>query len=174
MEISLVPISESPQDAQRVLSWALDLWDDHIPNYSRQDWADFYSHSAQSDYESWAGNGQELAYIAKRGEELVGTIGLVDFDELEEFRHLKPWIAAFIVNPDLRGEGIGTQILTLLEEKAKSLGIETLHLWTEDQSAFYSKRGYRLLSSAKLESLDIDIMQKKLLGHSAQNQIARS
>lgn len=162
MEISLVPISESPQDAQQVLSWALDLWGDHFPNYSRQDWVDFYSHSAQSDYRSWTGNGQELAYIAKRGDELVGTIGLVDFDELEEFRHLRPWVAAFIVNPDLRGEGIGTQILTLLEEKAKSLGIKVLHLWTEDQSAFYSKRGYRLLTSAKLGALNIEIMQKEL------------
>lgn len=165
MEISLIPISESPQDAPQVLSWALDLWGDHFPNYSRQDWVDFYSNSAQSDYESWAGNGQELAYIAKRGDELVGTIGLVDFDELEEFRHLKPWVAAFIVNPDLRGEGVGTQILTLLEEKAKSLRIRVLHLWTEDQSAFYSKHGYRILTSAKLGSLDIDVMQKELPGH---------
>lgn len=165
MGISLVPISESPQDAQQVLSWALDLWGDHFPNYSRQDWADFYSHSAQSNYESWVGNGQELVYIAKQGEELVGTIGLVDFDELEEFRHLKPWIAAFMVNPNLRGEGIGTEILALLEEKAKSLRIGVLNLWTEDQSAFYSKRGYRLLTSTKLGSLDIDVMQKELPGY---------
>lgn len=162
MEISLVPIGESPKDADLALSWALTLWGDHFPNYSPQDWADFYTNSVRSNYESWEGEGQELVFIAKRGKQTVGTIGLVDFDELEEFRHLSPWIAAFIVNPDIRSEGVGTKILTLLEEKAKSLGIEFLYLWTEDQRAFYSKRGYQLLSSTKLGLLDIDVMQKKL------------
>ena len=163
MEISLVPLSESPKDLSRALFWALDLWGDHYPNYSPQDWADFYSNSVRSDYARWQGDGQELVFIAKRGEEIVGTIGLVDFDELEEFRHLTPWIAAFIVNPDVRGEGVGTQILTLLEEKALSLGIRDLYLWTEDQSAFYIKRGYQLLASTKLGLLNIDVMQKVLL-----------
>lgn len=164
MEISLVPINESPQDASRVLAWALDHWGDRLPNYSRQDWVDFYSHSSQSSYESWTGVGQELVFLAKRGDDLVGTIALVDFDELEEFRHLKPWIAAFLVNPQLRGQGIGTQILDLLEEKARILGIDVLHLWTEDQGAFYGKRGYELVASSKLESLDLVVMKKQLMG----------
>lgn len=163
MEISLVPIRESPKDADLALSWALTLWGDHYPNYSPQDWADFYTNSIRSNYESWEGEGQELVFIAKRGKQTVGTIGLVDFDELEEFRHLSPWIAAFIVNPAIRGEGVGTTILTLLEEKARSLGIEVLYLWTEDQRAFYSKRGYQLLTSTKLGLLDIDVMQKRLV-----------
>jgi GNAT superfamily N-acetyltransferase len=165
MGISLVALGESTKDADRALSWALDLWGDHYPNYSRQDWADFYSHSTQANYESWDGDGQELVFIAKRGEEMLGTIGLVDFDELEEFRHLTPWIAAFIVNPEVRGEGVGTLILALLEEKAMSLGIGVLHLWTEDQRSFYSKRGYRLLASSKLGDLNIDVMQKILVAN---------
>jgi len=163
MEISLVPLSQSPPDANRVLGWALDLWDDHIPNYSRQDWIDFYSNSTKSNYESWLGHGQELVYIAKQDEELVATIALVDFDELEEFRHLKPWIAAFIVNPELRGNGVGTQVLALLEDQARSLGIEVLHLWTEDQSAFYRKRGYQQIARTKLDELEIDVMKKELI-----------
>jgi len=162
MEISLVPIRQSPQDGERALAWALDLWGDHLPNYTRQDWSDFYANSSQSDYGTWKGDGQELVYLAKRGTDLVATIGLVDFDDLEEFRHLSPWVAAFIVDPQLRGQGIGGHVLTLLEEKAQSLGIELLHLWTEDQSAFYGKRGYRQLASSKFGDLNIEIMQKRL------------
>lgn len=162
MDIRLVPLSQSPLDADRVLAWALDLWGDHIPNYSQQDWIDFYSNSAKSNCESWIGQGQELVYIAKLDQEIVGTIALVDFDELEEFRHLKPWIAAFIVNPNLRGTGLGTQILTLLEHQARSLGIDVLHLWTEDQSPFYLKRGYQLVARTKLGKLDIYVMKKEL------------
>ncbi|HEY3293650.1 MAG TPA: GNAT family N-acetyltransferase [Candidatus Nanopelagicaceae bacterium] len=162
MEISLIPLSESPEEASRVLSWALELWGDHFPNYTTQDWVDFYSNSAKSNYSNWVGEGQELVYLAVSGEEVVATIGIVDFDELEEFRELKPWIAAFIVNPELRGQGIGGRVLDLLEEKARSLGIEVLHLWTEDQADFYRKRGFRQIAASKLGTLDIDVMQKYL------------
>lgn len=163
MKISLVPIVESIKDADLALSWALDLWADHIPNYSPSDWADFYAHAKEGNYERWTGAGQELVYLAKSGEDLIGAVGIVDFDELDEYRHLTPWIAAFVVNPELRGQGFGTQILELLEDKAKSLGIKVLHLWTEDQKNFYSKRGYSLISRTKLGSLDLDVMQKKLV-----------
>lgn len=162
MEISLIPISDSPQDSSRVLSWALDHWGDRLPNYSREDWAGFYSYSSHSNYEKWAGEGQELVFLAKRGEDLVGTIALVDFDELDEFQHLRPWVAAFLVNPQVRGQGIGTQILKLLEDRARILGIDVLHLWTEDQGAFYRKRGYQLLASSKFGNLDIEVMHKAI------------
>lgn len=162
MGITLIPISESPEQVGRVLSWALELWGNRYPNYSRQDWANFYSHSVRSDYGKWQGDGQELVYIAVQNGDVVATIGLVDFDELEEFRELTPWIAAFIVNPEFRGQGIGGQVLELLENKASSLGIEVLHLWTEDQANFYRKRGYRLIAASRLGSLSIDVMAKRL------------
>lgn len=162
MGISLIPLSELPEQAGRVLSWALELWGDHYPNYTRQDWADFYSLSVRADYGTWKGDGQELVYVAMRDGDVVATIGLVDFDELEEFRELTPWIAAFIVNPEFRGQGIGGQVLELLENSARALGIKVLHLWTEDQADFYRKRGYRLIAASRLGSLSIDVMAKRL------------
>lgn len=164
MQIALVPISESPEGGELALSWALEFWGDHLPNYSPQDWIDFYENATRSNYDSWTGDGQQLVYIAKQGEEIIGTIAVVDFDELEEFRHLSPWIAAFIVNPNLRGQGIGTQVLDLFEEKVKSLGIDVVHLWTEDQREFYLNRGFHVIASGNLEHLTFDVMQKELLG----------
>lgn len=159
----MVPLSKSPENADLVLSWALDLWGDHIPTYSRQDWTNFYSNVTKPSYGSWSGDGQELIFIAMRGEEIVGTISLVDFDDLDEFRHLTPWVAAFIVNPSMRGTGVGTQILALFENQAKLLGIGVLYLWTEDQGDFYAKRGYQHVTSTKLQNLTIDVMQKALI-----------
>lgn len=162
MEITLVPLSDSQQDIPRILSWALDQWGERLPNYSPQDWVNFYASAANANYQTWVGQGQELVYLAKSGELLVGTIALVDFDDLEEFRELKPWVAAFIVNPELRGRGFGNHILTLLEGRARSLGIERLYLWTEDQSNFYRKRKYEQLALSLHGDLQIFVMQKVL------------
>jgi len=158
----LVPLSTSPNSAGIALQWTLDLWGDHIPGYSRQDWRDFYENGKTANYEHWRGDGQELTYVGMRGDEVVGAISLVDFDDLEEFRHLTPWVAAFIVNPQLRSEGIGSQMLSLLEEKAKDFGIEVLHLWTEDKSKFYQKRGYAPIAQGTLGNLRLEVLRKPL------------
>ncbi|MDP1719552.1 MAG: GNAT family N-acetyltransferase [Candidatus Nanopelagicaceae bacterium] len=155
---------DTPESAALVLQWSLKLWrSNSIPGFSEEDWTDFYERAKTADFDTWHGVGQELIYIAKSGNQVLGTIALVDFDDLEEFRHLTPWVAAFIVNPELRGRGYGTKILEALEGEAASLGIETLHLWTEDQKNFYVERGYEFVSSGTWSRLTFDVLKKKLV-----------
>ena len=164
MNIDLLPIQERPGDADQVLKWALKLWrSSTIPGFSEENWTDFYHRAKPANYRTWHGNDQELIYVAKFGENVVGTIALVSFDDLEEFRHLSPWVAAFIVNPELRGRGFGTLILSAIEKEAKSLGIERLYLWTEDQASFYKKRGYEIITSSTWARLSFDVLKKELL-----------
>jgi N-acetylglutamate synthase-like GNAT family acetyltransferase len=162
--IDLLPISEFPEGATAPLNWSLEFWGDHIPGFSRSDWIDFYQKAKLADYSHWdsAGTDQELIYLAVQNHEVVGAIALVDFDDLEAFRHLKPWVAAFIVKPERRSSGIGTQMLTLLEDKAKILGIHKLYLWTEDRTAFYERQGYRFEMRSRLGPLSFDVLSKGL------------
>jgi GNAT superfamily N-acetyltransferase len=162
VSVKLIPLGQSPDDANLPLQWTLDLWGDHIPGFSRQDWIDFYQSGKEANFNNWTGDGQELIFIGKQGDEIVGAISLVDFDDLEEFRHLTPWVAAFIVNPQLRGGGIGSQMLALLEKQARQYGIGELHLWTEDKSQFYQNRGYSPLAAGSLGNLRFDVLRKAL------------
>ena len=43
-----------------------------------------------------------------------------------------------------RGDGLGTKLLVMMEEKAKSVGMEHVYLWTTGprNSRFYEKNGY--------------------------------
>lgn len=163
MNIDLLPMRDTPESAALVLQWSLKLWrSNSIPGFSEEDWTNFYERAKSADFSNWRADGQELIYVAKSGDQIVGTIALTDFDDLEEYRHLTPWVAAFIVNPALRGQGYGTRILEALEKEAASLGIETLHLWTEDQMNFYVKRGYEFVSSGKWSRLTFDVLKKKI------------
>lgn len=163
MNIDLLPLSDTPESAALLLQWSLKLWrSNSIPGFSEEDWTDFYERAKTADFNTWRGAGQELIYVAKSGNQVVGTIALTDFDDLEEYRRLTPWVAAFIVNPQLRGQGFGTKILEALEKQAASLGIGTLYLWTEDQKSFYTKRGYEFISSGTWSRLAFDVLKKKL------------
>ena len=95
--------------------------------------------------------------------EVVASIALCDFDDLEEFRKFKPWVAAFIVREDLRGQGVGEKVLKLIEAKAITFGIKLVYLWTEGEREFYAKRGYEYLESLNKENRRIDLMQKRLV-----------
>ena len=167
MKIRLVPASTHPELLKIPLRWSLDLWGEGKEEFSKEDWIDFYQRVQKSDYQIWNLNsdGKELLYLVMPEEspEVIGVIGLCDFDDLEEFRHLRPWICAFIVREDLRGMGIGRQIISEIEHMAKSFGIETVYLWTEDQMGFYLKLGYSKIDELKKLNRHIHVMSKSLI-----------
>jgi len=166
--IRLLPISEVPQFADQPLAWSLKLWGSGKEEFSAQDWHNFYANTQRSDYKNWDPNGidQELLFLAIRDkagvDEVVASIGLCDFDDFEELRMYRPWIVAFVVREDLRGTGIGTQILNLMEKKVREYGVSLVYLWTEGEKSFYQKRGYRLIKQLFKYDRVIDVMSKQL------------
>lgn len=161
----LVPLADKPAMGRKPLQWSLDLWGTGNPWFSAEDWRSFYDRGALADYSRWDGArvDQELIYLALESEEVVGVIALVDFDDVEEFRHLKPWVAAFVVDPARRGTGIGSQMLTALEERARNFGIQRLYLWTQDEREFYQNRGYEFLHHRDYPEISLDVLGKDLI-----------
>lgn len=166
--IRLLPISEVQQFSDQPLEWSLKLWGSGKEEFSAQDWHNFYANTQRSDYKNWDPNGidQELLFLAIRDkagvDEVVASIGLCDFDDFEELRMYRPWIVAFVVREDLRGTGIGTQILNLMEKKVREYGVSLVYLWTEGEKSFYQKRGYRLIEQLFKYDRVIDVMSKQL------------
>jgi N-acetylglutamate synthase-like GNAT family acetyltransferase len=104
-----------------------------------------------------------LAIVNKQGvDEVVASIAICDFDDFEELRKYKPWVAAFVVREDLRGSGVGTLVLELIEQKAKSYGIDQIYLWTEGEKPFYQKRGYSQVEQLIKPGRVIDVLSKNL------------
>jgi GNAT superfamily N-acetyltransferase len=142
------------------------LWGQGKEEFSAQDWKDFYTKTLASNYDTWDLNGidQELLFMAtvkNQGvDEVLASIAICDFDDFEELRKYKPWVAAFVVREDLRGTGIGTEILELVEQKAKSYGINQIYLWTEGERSFYLKRGYKEVGQLIKPGRVIDVLTK--------------
>lgn len=168
-QIKLLPISQALDFADQPLSWSLKMWGEGKSEFSAQDWHDFYQRAKSANYESWDHDGtdQELLFMAiseiDGKSQVVASIALCAFDDLEEFRSYKPWIAAFIVREDLRGKGVGERVLQLVEAKAINYGIKLVYLWTEGERDFYAKRGYEYLETLNKENRRIDLMQKRLI-----------
>jgi GNAT superfamily N-acetyltransferase len=168
-KITLIPIPSAKEFADQPLNWSINLWGEGKAEFSADDWRKFYKNAMSSDYNSWnlLGIDQEHLFMAIREEdeksEVVASIAICDFDDFEEFRQYKPWIAAFIVREDLRGSGVGSQVLKLAEEKAIEYRITKIFLWTEGEREFYGKRGYQFLEQMSKPGRKIDLMYKELV-----------
>ncbi len=144
------------------------MWGQGKDEFSTQDWVDFYKKTLTSNYDRWDLNGfdQELLFLAtvnNQGvDEVVASIAICDFDDFEELRKYKPWIAAFVVRQDLRGTGLGTIVLKLVEQKAKSYGINQIYLWTEGERPFYQNRGYKAVEQLIKPGRVIDVLTKSI------------
>lgn len=83
-----------------------------------------------------------LSLVALVDGEFAGTVNLIDNDDRKRV-HLHPWLAAMVVVPPRRGEGIGTRLVQALLAEAARLGFPAVYFGT-DGPGFYSRLGAQL------------------------------
>lgn len=74
--------------------------------------------------------------VARRGDAIVGTVGLEPCGKNALLRSLA-------VAQDHRRQAVGTRLVAAAEKYARSLGAEAIYLLTMNAAAFFAKQGYR-------------------------------
>jgi len=80
--------------------------------------------------------------VATQDDEPVAAIGLETFDGAGLLRSL-------VVRADLRGSGLGGQLVDALESLARDSGIDRLVLLTQTAAPFFQRRGYRTIDRSE-------------------------
>ena len=105
-----------------------------------------------------------LVAVDNNGQPL-GTIALKN-KSLESHHHLGPWLAAFVVVPEMRGQGIGSALVTALEKHARRLGFNEMYTGTDQAINLLKRLGWESISGddATATSLrgPIQVFQKML------------
>lgn len=98
----------------------------------------------RSEIETFIRNqGYEVALVAESDGRLAGTCLFVR-EEIDPQHDVSPWLAGLVVAPDFRGRGIGTRLVEAIEAHARSVGCETLHLYTSGAEGFYAALGWQV------------------------------
>jgi len=85
-----------------------------------------------------------LSLVAVRAGRPIGTVNLVENDN-DQRPDLTPWLAALLVTPEARGQGVGSRLVGALLREAAALGVARVHLGT-DIPAYYARLGAALLA----------------------------
>ncbi len=113
----------------------------------REFWADVRGGMTQAELaEAFGGRaapGRVLAsLIALEGSDdatPLGCVHLIDNDD-DSLPELYPWLAAMVVVPERRGQGIGSMLVKAMARQAARLGFEQLWFGT-DGPGFYERLG---------------------------------
>jgi ribosomal protein S18 acetylase RimI-like enzyme len=141
--IKLEPILQ--KDFERFLEHAVqDYADDHVRNGN---WAaDEALEKSRKEFEHYLPNGihtpnQYIWSIEDESDHKIGVLWV-------QVKEAKAFIFDFIIDGEYRGKGYGKQALTAMDEKLKSLGVESvaLHVFGDNVSAqeLYKKMGFQV------------------------------
>ena len=65
-------------------------------------------------------------------------------NEIDPMHDLTPWLAALYVAPEFRKRGVGHALVRAIEGHARSVGTETLYLYTSEAEPFYARLGWKV------------------------------
>jgi GNAT superfamily N-acetyltransferase len=100
---------------------------------------------------------REDAWIAHRGDEIVGSVFLMKSDDSRAGK-----LRLLYVEPSARGGGLGRRLVNACADRARALGLTSLTLWTNDvlvaARRIYQATGFRLTSENPHRSFGHDLV----------------
>lgn len=143
---------------ERIIAWQVDHYRASFPSFDHDDWIDFYGAHMR---------GQEgplpVVLGAFESGECVGSVAIVERDDLDDADDLTPWIAAMIVNPAHRDRGIGSSLLEAALGRCRDLYFGRVYLWTHDMQDWYRRLGWTQVEERAFRGVPITIFSLDLL-----------
>ncbi|MDR2502141.1 MAG: GNAT family N-acetyltransferase, partial [Oscillospiraceae bacterium] len=88
-------------------------------------------------------------YLMMRGDEIIGSYGLIENDFMVR-KDLTPWLCALYIEESERRQGLGAKLLTHGRREAAKLGFSKVYLCT-DHVGYYERYGWRFFGMEKSE-----------------------
>lgn len=149
----ILALQEKPELISVLATLHLPQWQAAHPGWTQGDW--------ETEFRRHLGTFPCTLLALDENDELLGSASLLE-DDMNGATDYTPWLANVLVLPAARGSGVGGKLITAIEERAKTLGIAALHLFTEDQQALYQRRGWQEIHFLDFEGKDVSLMRKAL------------
>lgn len=94
-------------------------------------------------------------FVAKKGDELIGVIGLEVYGNYSLLRSLA-------VRPEFRGLGLAGRLVDKIEALARSKGLNAIYLLTETATDYFERKNYKKIARDEVPTA---LQQSSEFGH---------
>jgi N-acetylglutamate synthase-like GNAT family acetyltransferase len=143
-------LADKEQYVEIVSKWQYNQWGINYPDKTEDDYRKKVKNRLNKEM-------VPTTFIAIQDNEPAGIASLIKHD-MDNNRHLTPWLADVYVKPDHRKEGIGSSLVKRVMEEAKNIGVNTLYLFTRKAKDFYLKLGWNVKETTKYHDDQVVIM----------------
>lgn len=133
-----------------IAQWHWDAWGHADPGGSLASWTAGLRERTNRDR-------IPTTYVALDGEELLGSVTLVEYD-MDSRHDLSPWLAGLYVAPAHRGQGVGRALVRHAVCGAAAMGTRHLYLHTGPARGFYERLGWRSIAYEFYEGEPVVVM----------------
>jgi len=148
-------LADCPEAIPKIASWYFDEWGHLRPDTSLEDIESKLQGSLNHDE-------LPLSILAFESEELMGVAQL-KFREMDIYPEKEHWLGGVYVPVEHRGKGIASQLIRQALQKARTLGVSTLFLQTEQLGGgLYASLGWIPVAQVNNRGLDVLVMEKTL------------
>jgi len=102
-----------------------------------------------------------MSWVAILDGEPVGSVKLIEQD-MATHPELSPWLSSLYVVDEHRGEGIAAKLIDRCETAARTLGHETIYLYTTTAEGIFLKAGWQTRSRERYGDEQVTIMSRIL------------
>lgn len=88
---------------------------------------------------------------------LYNHVGLIDKEP--RFGIYKNWLALVYIIPNQRQKGYGASICNFIQEHSKSIGLDTLHLFTDTAEQLYKRLGWSEVERVSMGERNVVVMK---------------
>lgn len=148
-------LADCPEHVPTLAAWFLDEWGFFVPNATVETFASRLQQHLNRER-------LPIAFVARDGDQLLGSASLREHD-MDTRRELTPWLGGVFVAPPYRNRGVGSQLVRLVETRARELAFTTLYLFTFDKEAFYAHRGWQVLDRTSYRGHAVTVMTKGIV-----------
>ncbi len=153
-ELRIEYLADAPEVLSQLQEWFLREW---APYYGPDGPGDA-AHDLRSSCNRRA---LPITLIAFRGDELCAT-GALKAESVETHKHLGPWVAALLVAPKYRRQGIRGQLVDALAELARELGFEQMYYGADVTDRYLEGNGWQPLERVSYLTGEGSIYRKTL------------
>ncbi len=141
-----------------------------LAEWFEREWAPYYGPDGPGDARSdllGSCNRDQLpvALVALTHGKVCGTAALKT-ESVSTHTHLTPWLAGLLVAPENRRHGVGEQLISAIEKKARQLGFDSLYVGTGKGSgtpeSLLRARGWQFVEKRPYFVSEVSIFRKSL------------
>lgn len=123
--------------------WAIET----LSMWFEAEWPAYYASGGQRalrDLQSYAQLDSLPAGVVALMDGKVCGVAALKRESIASHAHLSPWASAGLVDPAMRGQGIGALLLAGLENQARVLGFERIYCGTSTSTSLLLRCGWQL------------------------------